>query len=105
LVPGGNGGNGGNDGNGGNGNSGRGSNQLWITDNKSVSQRLISTIRPLIAQRSLIGSAGHAKLSGLLYGIEAAPDATTADSPAADAVIARVQAYREIKKQIQQVRD
>ena len=47
----------------------------------------------------------HAKLSGLLYGIEAAPDVTTADSPAADAVIARVQAYREIKKQIQQVRD
>lgn len=46
----------------------------------------------------------HAKLSGLLYGIEAAPDTTPTDS-AADAVMARVQAYREIKSQIQQARD
>ncbi|MGV0717847.1 hypothetical protein ABQE93_20815 [Mycolicibacterium sp. XJ662] len=46
----------------------------------------------------------HAKLSGLLYGIEAAPNATTADS-AADKVMARVQAYREIKNQIQQARE
>jgi hypothetical protein len=40
----------------------------------------------------------------MLYGIEAAPDTTPADS-AADAVMARVQAYREIKSQIQQFRD
>lgn len=46
----------------------------------------------------------HAKLSSMLYGIEAAPDSTPADS-AADAVMARVQAYREIKNQIQQSRD
>lgn len=46
----------------------------------------------------------HAKLSGLLYGIEAAPD-TSPESSAADAVMARVQAYREIKSQIQHARD
>lgn len=49
-------------------------------------------------------AALHAKLSSMLYGIEAAPDTTPADS-AADAVMARVQAYREIKNQIQQSRD
>lgn len=46
----------------------------------------------------------HAKLSAMLYGIEAAPDTTPTDS-AADAVMARVQAYLEIKNQIQQARD
>lgn len=46
----------------------------------------------------------HAKLRGMLYGIESAPDAMPTDS-AADAVMARVQAYREIKNQIQQARD
>lgn len=46
----------------------------------------------------------HAKLSAMLYGIEATPDTTRADS-AVDAVMARVQAYREIKNQIQQARD
>lgn len=46
----------------------------------------------------------HGKLSAMLYGIEAAPDATPTDS-AADAVMARVQAYREIKNQIQRSRD
>ncbi|MDH6199092.1 hypothetical protein M2272_005759 [Mycobacterium frederiksbergense] len=46
----------------------------------------------------------HAKLSAMLYGIEATPDTTPADS-AVDAVMARVQAYREIKNQIQQARD
>lgn len=46
----------------------------------------------------------HAKLSGLLYGIEAAPDTSPASS-AADAVMARVQAYREIKSQIQLARE
>ena len=45
----------------------------------------------------------HAKLSSMLYGIEAAPPATAMDS-AADAVMARVQAYREIKNQIQLAR-
>jgi len=45
----------------------------------------------------------HGKLSAMLYGIEAAPDATPTDS-AADAVMARVQAYREIKQQIVQAR-
>lgn len=45
----------------------------------------------------------HAKLSSMLYGIEAAPATTSADSTA-DAVMARVQAYREIKNQIQHVR-
>ena len=49
-------------------------------------------------------AALHAKLSSMLYGIEAAPDTTPADS-AAEAVMARVQAYREIKNQIQQSRD
>jgi hypothetical protein len=48
-------------------------------------------------------AALHAKLSSMLYGIEAAPDTTPANS-AADAVMARVQAYREIKNQIQQSR-
>lgn len=48
-------------------------------------------------------AALHAKLSSMLYGIEAAPDSTPANS-AADAVMARVQAYREIKNQIQQSR-
>ncbi|MBU9763546.1 hypothetical protein FR943_06780 [Mycobacterium sp. TNTM28] len=46
----------------------------------------------------------HAKLSAMLYGIEATPDTTRADS-AVDAVMARVQAYREIKSQIQRARD
>jgi hypothetical protein len=46
----------------------------------------------------------HAKLSAMLYGIEATPQTTPTDS-AADAVIARVQAYLEIKNQILQVRD
>lgn len=46
----------------------------------------------------------HAKLSALLYGIEAAPAVTATDSTA-DAVLARVQAYREIKNQIQLSRD
>ncbi|CQD07972.1 hypothetical protein BN970_01536 [Mycolicibacterium conceptionense] len=46
----------------------------------------------------------HAKLSAMLYGIEATPAATQQDS-AVDAVMARVQAYREIKNQIQQARD
>src|SRR5512139_1339609 len=46
----------------------------------------------------------HAKLSAMLYGIEATPDTTPTDSAAA-AVMARVQAYLEIKNQIQQTRD
>lgn len=46
----------------------------------------------------------HAKLSAMLYGIEASPETTQQDS-AVDAVMARVQAYREIKNQIQQARD
>ncbi|OBF50142.1 hypothetical protein A5778_01600 [Mycolicibacterium monacense] len=46
----------------------------------------------------------HAKLSAMLYGIEAAPNTTPEDS-AVDAVMARVQAYREIKNQIEQARD
>lgn len=46
----------------------------------------------------------HAKLSAMLYGIEATPNITPTDS-AVDAVMARVQAYREIKNQIQQARD
>lgn len=46
----------------------------------------------------------HAKLSAMLYGIEAAPNTTPTDS-AVDAVMTRVQAYREIKNQLQLVRD
>ena len=46
----------------------------------------------------------HAKLSGMLYGIAANSAATQTDS-AADAVMARVQAYREIKNQIHCARD
>ncbi|MGU3499447.1 hypothetical protein [Mycobacterium sp. C31M] len=45
----------------------------------------------------------HGKLSAMLYGIEAAPDTTPTDS-AADAVMARVQAYRDIKQQIDKSR-
>ena len=45
----------------------------------------------------------HAQLNAMLYGIEAAPPATPGDSTA-DAVMARVQAYREIKHQIHQAR-
>jgi hypothetical protein len=46
----------------------------------------------------------HAKLSGMLYGIEATPNTAPGDS-AVDAVMARVQAYREIKSQIQRSTD
>ena len=46
----------------------------------------------------------HSTLSAMLYGIEATPKDTSTDS-AADAVIARVQAYREIKNQIQLARE
>lgn len=46
----------------------------------------------------------HAKLSAMLYGIEATPDFAPSDS-AADAVMARVQAYQEIKREIMRVRD
>jgi hypothetical protein len=45
----------------------------------------------------------HGKLSAMLYGIEAAPDFTPTDS-AVEAVMARVQAYREIKSEIVRVR-
>ncbi len=45
----------------------------------------------------------HAKLSAMLYGIEATPDTGQMNS-AAEAVMARVQAYREIKNQIHQAR-
>lgn len=45
----------------------------------------------------------HAKLSAMLYGIEATPKTAAGDS-AVDAVMARVQAYREIKSQIQRAR-
>ena len=46
----------------------------------------------------------HAKLGAMLYGIEATPDTAPTDS-AADGVMARVMAYREIKNQIQLARD
>lgn len=46
----------------------------------------------------------HGKLSAMLYGIETTPDSTPTDS-AVEAVMARVQAYREIKNQIQRARD
>ncbi|MCB0927385.1 MAG: hypothetical protein KDB70_05600 [Mycobacterium sp.] len=46
----------------------------------------------------------HGKLSALLYGVEAAPDASAVDS-GVDRVMARVAAYREIKKQIVAARD
>jgi len=46
----------------------------------------------------------HAKLSAMIYEVEATPGTTPTDS-AADAVMARVQAYREIKNQIQRARD
>jgi hypothetical protein len=45
----------------------------------------------------------HAKLSSMLYGIEATPSMDSG-SPAADSVIARVQGYREVKNQIRLVR-
>ncbi len=45
----------------------------------------------------------HAKLSAMLYGIEAAPPTSSTNS-AADAVMARVLAFRDIKNQIQRVR-
>ncbi len=45
----------------------------------------------------------HAKLSSMLYGIEATPNPDLGSSTA-DSVIARVQGYREIKNQIQLVR-
>ena len=46
----------------------------------------------------------HGKLSAMLYGIEATPEAAPTDS-AVEAVMARVQAYREIKSQIERARD
>lgn len=45
----------------------------------------------------------HGKLSAMLYGIEATPVASP-DCSSASAVLARVQAYREIENQIQQAR-
>jgi len=45
----------------------------------------------------------HGTLSAMLYGIEATPDSTPTNS-AVEAVMARVQAYREIKNQIEQAR-
>jgi hypothetical protein len=45
----------------------------------------------------------HGELAAMLYGIEAT-GATPAES-AADAVMARVQAYRDIKGQIERARD
>jgi hypothetical protein len=45
----------------------------------------------------------HAKLRGMLYGLEATPVHHRDDS-AVDAVMARVAAYREIKERIQQAR-
>jgi len=45
----------------------------------------------------------QAKLSSMLYGIEATPSMDTG-SAAADSVIARVQGYREVKNQIRLVR-
>ncbi|WNG87771.1 hypothetical protein C6A87_000265 [Mycobacterium sp. ITM-2016-00317] len=45
----------------------------------------------------------HAKLGAMLYGIEAAPTANPTSS-AVDAVMARVQAYREIKNEIEKAR-
>lgn len=46
----------------------------------------------------------HAKLSAMLYGIKATPDALPTEA-ATDLVMVRVQAYREIKNQIQCARD
>lgn len=46
----------------------------------------------------------HAELGAMLYGIEAAPSVSPVSS-AAEAVMARVEAYREIKHQIQRARD
>lgn len=46
----------------------------------------------------------HAELSAMLYGIEATPSTVPTDS-AADAVMARVAAYREIKSRIHLVRE
>lgn len=46
----------------------------------------------------------HAELSGMLYGIEATPNVAPTNS-AAEAVMARVAAYREIKTQIQRTRE
>lgn len=48
-------------------------------------------------------AALHAKLSGMLYGIEATPTATSMES-GVDGVMARVQAYREVKNAIKQAR-
>jgi hypothetical protein len=56
------------------------------------------------AQTAEQRAALHGKLSAMLYGIEATPDSTPTSS-AADAVMARVQAFREIKNQIQQARE
>lgn len=46
----------------------------------------------------------NAKLAAMLYGIEATPDTTPTES-AVDAVLMRVEAYREIKNQIRLGRD
>jgi len=46
----------------------------------------------------------HATLAAMLYGIEATPDTTPTDS-AADGVLLRVRAYRDIKTQIRLIRD
>lgn len=63
--------------------------------------------RSLRAEREDAEVAGqraelHAELSAMLYGIAATPTAG-ATSSAADAVMARVQAFRDIKRQIQLV--
>jgi hypothetical protein len=47
----------------------------------------------------------NAKLSGLLYGIEVTEGDAPATSAAVDGMMSRVEAYRELKNQIQQARD
>lgn len=45
----------------------------------------------------------QAKLSAMVYGAEALPTTDTGESTAADSVMARIQAYRELKNQIQHI--
>lgn len=76
---------------------GKCSHEAWLID-KSLHDDLVEV--KTAGQRAEL----NAKLAAMLYGIEAAPGTAPAET-AADVMMIRVQAYREIKNQIQLARD
>jgi hypothetical protein len=91
-----------------------------VSDLKTAALNRVELIAKCAAEAKLIDKSLHeerqdaktsaqraelnAKLAAMLYGIKATPDTTPTDS-AADGVLLRVRAYREIKNQIRVGRD